>query len=320
MPSSSPSGPAPSASASSSRNRPSRDSSGSPYARLSGARSGKLKRSILQPRSRSDPWVQSVGAVGVGSRLAFRNSRQRSSTACGACAQWRWRHVPARALRAPHAGAARLAAGIAGATPLRAAGRCLSTLRLAPPQRRARARWAPPAIPTAKAAHQTSAHVEKGDRRWPPAGGLVSGEARHVTCRPTLDCSSASASALGMAPSRARWSCSGQGQWGTVLCIYSQTVDASQEHAVERWVVGNVAPQPGTAALEALAYHSSRSHKANAAGSISRSLDARSLSRARRASRLAPSTNPGLPPSATTAVTRSGRSTATCKASRAPRE
>ena len=154
--------------------------------------------------------------------------------------------VPARALRAPHAGAARLAAGIAGATPLRAAGRCLNTFRLAPPQRRARARWAPPAIPTAKAAHQTSAHVEKGDRRWPPAGGLVSGEARHVTCRPTLDCSSASASALGMAPSRVRWSCSGQGQWGTVLCIYSQTVDASQEHAVERWVVGNVAPQPGT--------------------------------------------------------------------------
>lgn len=31
---------------------------------------------------------------------------------------------------------------------------------------------------------------------------LVSGEARQVTCRPTLDCSSASASALGMAPGR----------------------------------------------------------------------------------------------------------------------
>jgi hypothetical protein len=155
--------------------------------------------------------------------------------------------VPARALRVPHPEAARLAAETAGATPLRAAGRCLNTLRLARPQRRARARWAPPAIPTERAAHQTSRTWKRaagGGRR--PGEVLVSGEARHVTCRPTLDCSSTSASAFGMAPSRARWSRSGQGQPGTVLCIYSQTVDAAQEHAVEQRVVGNVAPELGT--------------------------------------------------------------------------
>ena len=109
--------------------------------------------------------------------------------------------VPARALRAPHAGAARLAAETPGMMPPRAAVRCRNTLRLAPPQRRARVRWAPPASPTAKAAHHTRTHVWKRVQGTGVAAAgegrgvaRVSGEARQVVaCRPTLDCSSASA-------------------------------------------------------------------------------------------------------------------------------
>ena len=56
---------------------------------------------------------------------------------------------------------------------------------------------------------------------------LVSGEARQVTCRPTLDCSSASASALGMAPGRGVVELRARPVGPRTLCIYSQTVDAS---------------------------------------------------------------------------------------------
>ena len=121
--------------------------------------------------------------------------------------------VPARALRVPHPGAARLAAETAGATPLRAAGRCLNTLRLARPQRRARARWAPPAIPTERAAHQTS-------RTWKRAagGGRRPGEGfryrfRPVSCLPQTHLGRHTEACFPVAPTANRWAC-----WRILSC------------------------------------------------------------------------------------------------------